>query len=81
MVTALLAVTFLAGLLPGCVPLWLGRSLGETAMRWMTGIAAGFLLTAALLVAVPEGFEFLASGLVVLGSLAIMVALGKWWER
>lgn len=57
MVTALLAVTFLAGLLPGCVPLWLGRSLGETAMRWMTGIAAGFLLTAALLVAVPEGFE------------------------
>ena len=30
---------------------------------------------------VPEGFEFLGAGLVVLGSLAIMVALGKWWER
>lgn len=56
-VTVLLSVTFLAGLLPGCVPLWLGRALGETAMRWMTGLAAGFLLTAAWLVAVPEGFE------------------------
>ena len=34
-----------------------------------------------ILRAVPEGFEFLAAGCVVIGSLAIMVALGKWWER
>ena len=31
--------------------------------------------------AVPEGFELLVTGLVVLGSLLIMVAFGKWWER
>lgn len=56
MMMALLLVTFLLALLPGCVPLWVGRSYGETVMRWMTGMAAGFLLTAALLGALPEGF-------------------------
>ncbi|MEO8456908.1 MAG: hypothetical protein ABI559_03745 [Chloroflexota bacterium] len=30
---------------------------------------------------VPEGMEFLAVLLTILGSLAIMVILGKWWER
>jgi len=52
-----LSVTFIAGFLPGCVPLWIGRGYGETVMRSLTGIAAGFLLAAALLGAVPEGFE------------------------
>ena len=52
-----LLVTLLAGFLPGCVPLWIGRGYGETVMRSMTGMAAGFLLAAALLGAVPEGFK------------------------
>ncbi len=30
---------------------------------------------------VPEGFEFLAVLLTVLGSLGIMVILGAWWSR
>jgi hypothetical protein len=30
---------------------------------------------------VPEGMEFLAVLLTVLGSLGIMVALGRWWAR
>ena len=38
-----LLVTLLAGFLPGCVPLWIGRGYGETVMRSMTGMAAGFL--------------------------------------
>ncbi len=29
---------------------------------------------------VPEGFEFLAVLSTVIGSLSIMVLLGKWWE-
>ncbi len=51
-----LLVTFLAGLLPGCVPLWFGRVYGAR-LADLTGMAAGFLLTAALLGAVPEGFQ------------------------
>lgn len=34
-----------------------------------------------ILRSVPEGFELLTTGAVVLGSLLILVALGKWWER
>ena len=30
---------------------------------------------------VPEGFEFLAVLLTILGSLGIMVLLGAWWSR
>jgi hypothetical protein len=30
---------------------------------------------------VPEGMEFLAVLLTILGSLAIMVVLGQWWQR
>jgi len=30
---------------------------------------------------VPEGFEFVAVLLTILGSLAIMVVLGAWWSR
>jgi len=30
---------------------------------------------------VPEGFEFVAVLLTILGSLAIMVLLGAWWSR
>jgi hypothetical protein len=30
---------------------------------------------------VPEGYEFIGAMLTILGSLAIMVLLGKWWER
>jgi hypothetical protein len=30
---------------------------------------------------VPEGMEFLGVLITILGSLSIMVLLGKWWER
>ena len=30
---------------------------------------------------VPEGMEFVAVLLTILGSLSIMVALGAWWSR
>ncbi len=30
---------------------------------------------------VPEGYEFVAVLLTVLGSLGIMVLLGTWWSR
>jgi len=30
---------------------------------------------------VPEGYEFVAVLLTILGSLGIMVALGAWWSR
>lgn len=30
---------------------------------------------------VPEGFEFLAVFATVVGSLSLLVLLGKWWER
>lgn len=30
---------------------------------------------------VPEGMEFLAVLLITVGSLGIMVALGRWWAR
>ncbi len=30
---------------------------------------------------VPEGMEFVAVLLTILGSLAIMVLLGAWWSR
>ena len=30
---------------------------------------------------VPEGMEFLAVLLTILGSLSIMVILGAWWQR
>jgi len=30
---------------------------------------------------VPEGMEFVGVLLTILGSLSIMVVLGKWWEN
>jgi hypothetical protein len=30
---------------------------------------------------VPEGYEFVGAMLTILGSLAIMVLLGLWWQR
>ncbi len=30
---------------------------------------------------VPEGMEFVGVLITILGSLGIMVILGKWWER
>ncbi len=30
---------------------------------------------------VPEGYEFLAALLTILGSLGIMVLFGAWWSR
>ncbi|MDP7644837.1 MAG: ZIP family metal transporter [Anaerolineales bacterium] len=76
-VVLVLLVTFMAGLLPGCVPLWVGRAYGETPMRWMTGLAAGFLLTAAFLTTVPEGFEMVFHEL----ELASEVEMSAWSMR
>jgi hypothetical protein len=30
---------------------------------------------------VPEGFEFLAVFATIVGSMSLLVLLGKWWER
>ena len=43
----------------------LGGLLNEKVLRWLTGLAAGILLAAALLIAVPEGFEIVAQNMEV----------------
>jgi hypothetical protein len=41
----------------------------------------GILFLDILFREVPEGMEFLAVLLITLGSLGIMVVLGRWWAR
>jgi zinc transporter 9 len=63
-------ITFIAGFVPGCLSLWLGHLLKETPLRWLTGLAAGLLLTAALVIAVPEGFEIVSNNMEMLSESA-----------
>ena len=56
----IVAVSFVAGFVPAYLPLLIGRLLNENLLRWLTGLAAGILLAAALLIAIPEGFEIVA---------------------
>ena len=56
----IIAVSFVAGFVPAYLPLLIGRLLNENLLRWLTGLAAGILLAAALLIAIPEGFEIVA---------------------
>ncbi len=44
-------------------------------------MAGGILFLNVLFRHVPEGMEFLAVLLTTLGSLGIMVALGRWWAQ
>ena len=61
----MLAVSFVAGFVPAYLPFLLEGLLNEKALRWLTGLAAGILLAAALLIAVPEGFEIVAQNMEV----------------
>lgn len=53
----LAGVTLAIGLGAGLLPLWKKVSEKEGVLKWMTGLSAGVLLSSALLVALPEGFE------------------------
>ena len=61
----IVAVSFVAGFVPAYLPLLIGRLLNENLLRWLTGLAAGILLAAALLIAIPEGFEIVAQNMEV----------------
>jgi len=61
----IIAVSFVAGFVPAYLPLLIGRLLNENLLRWLTGLAAGILLAAALLIAIPEGFEIVAQNMEV----------------
>ena len=61
-VLAVVAATFLTALGMGCLPLWKRLSGEQHMLRWMTGLAAGFLLASAMLIAIPEGFELVGAG-------------------
>lgn len=53
--------TFLAALMAGALPFWFRPSAEQQLLRWMTGLAAGFLIASALVVALPEGYELVLS--------------------
>ncbi|HJO91645.1 MAG TPA: ZIP family metal transporter [Anaerolineales bacterium] len=59
----MLTVSFVAGFVPAYLPFLLEGLLNEKALRWLTGLAAGILLAAALLIAIPEGFEIVAQNM------------------
>ena len=59
----MLVVSFVAGFVPAYLPFLLGGLLNAKTLRWLTGLAAGILLAAALLIAVPEGFEIVAQNM------------------
>jgi zinc transporter 9 len=61
----IISVSFVAGFVPAYLPLLIGRLLNENLLRWLTGLAAGILLAAALLIAIPEGFEIVAQNMEV----------------
>ncbi len=50
---------FVASLVAGAVPL-LGIRTHTNLLRWATSLAAGFLISSALLVALPEGFHLVS---------------------
>lgn len=61
MATIMALATFLAALLAGALPFWFRPSAEQQLLRWMTGLAAGFLIASALVVALPEGFDLVLS--------------------
>lgn len=61
-VMAVVLATFLSALGMGCLPLWRKLSDELRMLQWMTGLAAGFLLASAILIAIPEGFMIYDEG-------------------
>jgi solute carrier family 39 (zinc transporter), member 9 len=53
---AVALITLVAALSAGAVPLS-GMRNHENLLRWATGLAAGFMISSVLMVAIPEGFE------------------------
>ena len=56
---AIILTMFVASLVAGAIPL-LGIRTHENVLRWATSLAAGFLISSALLVAMPEGFHMVS---------------------
>ena len=56
-VLASLLITFLMSLAGGAIPLLFHLDSRQLMLETMTGISAGFLLTAAFIIVIPEGFE------------------------
>ena len=61
----MMVVSLAAGFVPAYLPFLLRGLLNEKALRWLTGLAAGILLSAAFLIAIPEGFEIVAQNMAV----------------
>lgn len=61
----MMVVSLVAGFVPAYLPFVLRGLLTEKTLRWLTGLAAGILLAAALLIAIPEGFEIVAQNMEV----------------
>lgn len=57
--TVIMLIMFVASLVAGAVPL-LGIRTHTNLLRWATSLAAGFLISSALLVALPEGFHLVS---------------------
>ena len=57
----IMLIMFGASLVAGAIPL-LGVRTHTKLLRWATSLAAGFLISSALLVALPEGLHLVSSG-------------------
>ena len=55
----IMLIMFVASLAAGAIPL-LGIRTQTNLLRWATSLAAGFLISSALLVALPEGFHLVS---------------------
>ena len=55
----IMLIMFVASLVAGAIPL-LGIRTQTNLLRWATSLAAGFLISSALLVALPEGFHLVS---------------------
>lgn len=55
----IMLIMFVASLVAGAIPL-LGIRTHTKLLRWATSLAAGFLISSALLVALPEGFHLVS---------------------
>ena len=55
----IMVTMFAASMAAGAIPL-LGIRTHKNLLRWATGLAAGFLISSALLVALPEGFNMVS---------------------
>lgn len=70
------SIVFLLVLVAGGIPFALKQALKPVVLHRMTAIAAGFLIAAALLVALPEGFELFLHSETDHGALAMLKNIG-----